>query len=80
VEATIHCIRFSNAYKTTMTPEIISAFNAWRAATHAEQVAQLMQNPARYGITSAADPLLAPPIVARGINWDADNLGWLPVA
>lgn len=58
-----------------ISDDVVAAFNAWRAAEHARQIAELDANPARYGVIAADDPIrLAPPVLtgARyvgGIGW-----------
>ena len=54
----------------TMTQALLRAFNAWRQAEHRAQVAKLLAERERYGIESNADPILQPPPILRGGNWN----------
>ena len=55
---------------------VVHAFNAWRAAEDAKDVAEILSKPERYGIHSREDPRLAPPIAARGAQYEFGK-GWI---
>jgi hypothetical protein len=55
---------------------VIDAFNSWRAAEHAQQVAAIRAHPAGYGDLEADDPILIPPSTVLGCRYVVGD-GWL---
>lgn len=56
--------------------ETVAAFNAWRAAEHAEHIAKLEAEPHSYGVIAADDPIRKPPMVAVGGHYMIGT-GWI---
>jgi hypothetical protein len=75
VAASLHVLRWSADPCRGVSRGLMAAFNAWRMAEHAEFVARILAHPERYGITSADDPLLAPPVALRAGKYVL-NHGW----
>jgi hypothetical protein len=55
---------------------VVHAFNAWRAAEDAKTVKEILAKPECYGVLSPEDPRLAPPIAARGAQYEFGK-GWI---
>ena len=53
-----------------ITQEWVNAFNEWRQTEHVKFVAKLRADPERYGFIADNDPILAPPPVYGGANWN----------
>lgn len=60
---------------TALSPAVVEAFNHWRAAEHAERIAELRSDPERFGELDPSDPSLQPPPRAHGLVYIAGT-GW----
>jgi hypothetical protein len=58
---------------------VVDAFNDWRAARHASDVAHLRAHPERYGSLSESDPVLVAPAPVRGARYLVGT-GWVEIA
>jgi hypothetical protein len=56
--------------------EVVDAFNAWRQAEHDAFVKLLRDHPEKYGPFGDDDPLLVPPVPARGAHYQVGT-GWI---
>lgn len=59
-----------------IAPEVIAAFNTWRAREHAGFIQQLRSAPERYGLIEDGDPILAVPPTIKGAYYVV-NTGWV---
>jgi hypothetical protein len=55
---------------------VVDAFNAWRAAEHAQQIAHIKAHPEKYGDLDENDPLFEAPPVVRGAQY-VISTGWV---
>lgn len=60
-----NCQKVGTLWSYAMPTDTVAAFNAWRAAEHAERIAEIKRQPERYGVLADDDPILQPPMVAR---------------
>lgn len=56
--------------------ETVAAFNAWRAAEHAAQLARLRAAPGRYGVIADSDPLAIAPAPAVQGRFNLESGLW----
>lgn len=59
--------------------ETIAAFNAWRAAEHAAQIAHMRAHPERYGTDFESDPWFQAPAPVMAGRWTR-GAGWSRIA
>ena len=67
----------SGEYSFAVPRETVEAFNAWRAAEHAERVAKLRGDTDRYGIIADNDPILKAPIPAKHGEYVHGEYRWV---
>lgn len=76
VVATVGLLRRAHDTHKPMSFQVVSAFNAWRAAEHARLVREIREQPERYGLLSHDDPLLIPPPPVSGAHYEGAR-GWI---
>jgi len=61
---------------TPVSQRVVDAFNAWRAAEHAQIVEEIRSQPGRHGNLAPDNPILVPPQVVCGARYEAGK-GWV---
>jgi hypothetical protein len=59
-----------------ISQDVVDAFNAWRQDEHERLVKMIRDNPHKYGPLVDDDPLLVPPVPARGAHYQVGT-GWI---
>lgn len=79
VEPTIGKVRRHGDPCRPIAQEVVEAFNAWRAASHASDMAHLKAHPERYGDFAEieANPLFAAPVEASAVHLAPDCSAWV---
>jgi hypothetical protein len=65
---TLHSIRRDNRPDIAIPDPVVDAFNTWRIVDHTRNLQLLLDNPHRYGVVAADDPIRRQPSTVRALQ------------